>query len=371
MARAMFRDYKRLVRGANQFMAMLRCDCINGYGLGKKRVQGKEKDELAITVFVNKKLSLRRLPLVNRIPETLRIPDDRAPGGVLEFITDVQEARFNSLEYISKMRPAKSGVSIGHVDITAGTLGGLVRDVETGRVVILSNNHVLANSNEASIGDSILQPGPHDGGVDPDDQIATLTRFVPIDFSEGVENRVDGAIAAPISASDVLWNTIDIGPETPSDTRNVADADIGRFVHKTGRTTEHTQGFIQAVFATIQVKYDLFQKATFVDQIVASQSPAEEPLSEGGDSGSLVYDAENKCIGLLFAGSEASEQEPARTIINPIVYVLRELNIELLSAGDHPSAVGKKKAPGRKKKKKKKKGVARRRVAKKPRRRAR
>lgn len=337
MARASFRDYKRLVRGANQFLQMLRCDCINGYAIARKRTGAKTLDDLAVTVFVNKKLSLRRLPIANRIPEVLRIPDDRAAGGVLEFITDVQEARFNSLEYTAKMRPARSGISIGHVDITAGTLGGLVRNKESGNVVILSNNHVMANSNQAAIGDSILQPGPADGGVDPDDQIAELTRFVEIDFEEGAENHVDGSIATPVNPTDVLWNVVDIGPEVPSVSRNLEEADLGIFVKKTGRTTEHTQGFVQALFATVQVKYDLFQKATFVDQIIISQPSSEEDFSNGGDSGSLIYDSDNKCIGLLFAGSEGSEEEAATTIANPISAVLRELNIEFLSPGDHPA----------------------------------
>ena len=136
----------------------------------------------------------------------------------------------------------------------------------------------------------------------------------------------------------MLWNTLDIGPEVPREKRNLGDTDIGDFVKKSGRTTEHTQGFVQAVFATVQVKYDLFQKATFIDQIICSQSPAEEDFSAPGDSGSLVYDSQNRCVGLLFAGSEAAEGEPARTIVNPIGAVLRELNISLLAAGDHPSA---------------------------------
>jgi hypothetical protein len=339
MAKAQFRDYVRLVRGANQFFRMLQCDCINGYAVGRKRKDGEiKKDELAITVFVNKKMSLRRLPISNRIPQTLRIPDDRAKGGVLEFITDVQEARFASLEYTSEMRPAPSGISIGHVDITAGTLGGLVRDKDSGKVVILSNNHVLANANLGGVGDAILQPGPYDGGVDPANRIAELTRFVEIDFAEGAENRVDGAIATPLDPNDVLWNVQDIGPELPLTSRNLGDSDLGLFVQKTGRTTEHTQGFVQSVYATVQVKYDLFQKATFVDQIIISQSPAEEDFSSGGDSGSLIYDSGNKCVGLLFAGSEGSATEPATTIANPMSAVMRELNIEFLSSGDHPSS---------------------------------
>jgi hypothetical protein len=297
--KAKYTDYVRMVRGFNTFTQLMNCDCINGYAVGRKYSGGQFTGDIAITVFVNKKMGLRRLPVSNRIPKTICVPSERR--GTIEFLTDVQEARFSSLEYTSRMRPAPSGISIGHVDITAGTLGGLVRDRENGNTVILSNNHVMADSNEASIGDSILQPGPHDGGADPADSIATLTRFVSIDFAGGAENRVDGAIATPLNPGDVTWNTVDIGPEMPRIRRVVGESDLGIFVKKTGRTTEHTQGFIQALFATVQVKYDLFNKATFVDQIIISQSPAEEDFSNGGDSGSLVYDFENRVIGLLFA----------------------------------------------------------------------
>ena len=344
MARASFLQYRQMLRGVNQFYQMLRCDCINGYAIGRKRVQGRSIGDLAITVFVNKKLSLRRLPLSNRIPQVIRLPDDRASGGVLEFVTDVQEARFQALEYTARQRPAPGGISIGHVAITAGTFGGLVRDKESGAVVILSNNHVLANSNDAGAGDSILQPGPHDGGVDPADRIATLTRFVRINFTPGAENRVDGAIATPIDPvrAQVIWNTRDIGAETPTAIRQLDDGDLGLPVQKTGRTTEHTEGFVHSLFASVQVKYDMFRKGTFVDQIVVSQSSPGESFSNGGDSGSLVYDSHNHCIGLLFGGSEASATEPATTIVNPIQHVLRELNIELLPSKAFPSAV-----PGR------------------------
>lgn len=273
MARATFLQYRQLVRGANQFYRLLRCDCINGYAVGRKRVARKPIGDLAITVFVNKKLSLRRLPLASRIPQVIRLPDDRASGGVLEFITDVQEARFQSLEYTARQRPSPSGISIGHVAVSAGTLGGLVRDKESSAVAILSNNHVLANSNDASPGDAILQPGAHDG----------------------------------------------------------------LSVQQTRRTTEHTVGFVDALSATVQVKYDLFQKATFIDQIVVSQSRTDPPFSNGGDSGSLIYDMDARCVGLLFAGSEASGDEPSKTIANPIQHVLRELHVELLTPQSFPS----------------------------------
>ncbi len=72
-------------------------------------------------------------------------------------------------------RPVPLGVSTGHPDITAGTIGARVRDA-AGNVYALSNNHVYANQNNASVGDSALQPGPADGGseTDPDHKIGQL-----------------------------------------------------------------------------------------------------------------------------------------------------------------------------------------------------
>ena len=55
-------------------------------------------------------------------------------------------------------RPVPIGVSIGHPAVTAGTLGARVKSGST--VYILNNNHVIANENDASIGDAVLQPDP-------------------------------------------------------------------------------------------------------------------------------------------------------------------------------------------------------------------
>lgn len=41
MARANFLQYRQLIRGANQFYQLLRCDCVNGYAIGRKRVGGE------------------------------------------------------------------------------------------------------------------------------------------------------------------------------------------------------------------------------------------------------------------------------------------------------------------------------------------
>ena len=339
MARASLRQSREFVHGPNPFYQLLRSDSINGFAVGRKVVQGRATGDLAITVFVSKKLPLRRLSLAQRIPQVLRVPDHQAADGALEFVTDVQQASFYALSYTARERPARSGISIGHPAVTAGTLGGLVRDRETGAVAILSNNHVLANSNGAAVGDAILQPGAADGGTDPDDRIATLARFVEISLAADGENRVDGAIATPLApaTSQVDWNTRDIGAETPERKRSVEDADLGLAVQKAGRTTEHTEGFVHSLFAAVRVAYGSSGSAVFVNQIIASQAEGASRFSDGGDSGSLVYDGDQRCIGLLFAGGDAADGNPATTIINPIDHVLRELNIALLEPGEFPS----------------------------------
>src|SRR5437016_14534636 len=96
-----------------------------------------------------------------------------------------------------RARPAPPRYSVGHPSITAGTIGARVRDA-LGHVYILSNNHVLANSNGASIGDPEYQPGPFDGGTSAD-QIATLTDFQTINFT-GVNNTIHAATALPSRA---------------------------------------------------------------------------------------------------------------------------------------------------------------------------
>ena len=105
-------------------------------------------------------------------------------------------------------RPVPIGVSTGHPDITAGTLGARVID-GNGNVYALSNNHVYANVNDAGIGDNALQPGTVDGGIDPDDAIGTLFDYERIDFSLFGANTMDAAI--------VLTTPGEVGTATPAD----------------------------------------------------------------------------------------------------------------------------------------------------------
>lgn len=235
-------------------------------------------------------------------------------------------------------RPVPIGVSTGHPDITAGTVGARVTNGTD--VFALSNNHVYANSNNAVLGDNALQPGAFDGGVNPADSIGTLYSFEPIKFNPAACdvtlgaadpdcNTMDAAIA--LSSAAMLHNaTLPDGYGAPS--AQTASAFVGQQVKKYGRTTSLTSGQVAEINVAVDVCYEaLFnfcvKSARFVDQVAISPGS----FSAGGDSGSLIVtQIDNRPVGLLFAGSRT------RTIANPIGPVLSRFNVTI--DGSAPAA---------------------------------
>ncbi len=240
-----------------------------------------------------------------------------------------------------RQRPAPLGYSVGHPAITAGTIGARVRDA-LGHVYILSNNHVLANSNGANIGDPEYQPGPFDGGTSAD-QIATLSDFQVISFAANGSNTIDAAIA--LSTSEVLDNATpaDAGYGMPS-SQIYGDADGDGFfddrnallnlnVQKYGRTTRLTHGQITGVNATVTICYAVSgftctKTARYVDQLIISPGT----FSAGGDSGSLIVtdDGNANPVALLFAGSSSV------TIANRIDLVLNRFGVTIDGSSPAP-----------------------------------
>ena len=213
-------------------------------------------------------------------------------------------------------RPVPIGVSTGHPTITAGTIGARVTNGFM--VYALSNNHVYAAENLANIDDPVIQPGTFDGGSSPDDNIGTLTAYVPINFIGG-NNLVDAAIA--------FSNLGELGNATPSDGYGTPKSGIGvaarvnQKVMKYGRTTGLTQGRVDAIHAIVNVGYGS-GTALFVDQIIIRPGS----FSAGGDSGSLIVSngrgsEKRQPVGLLFAGSTFI------TVANPIDAVLEAFGV--------------------------------------------
>lgn len=303
-------------------------------GIGYKQVGGEKTDTLCVVCSVSRKLPRAALAPGELVPESLAgIPTDVLETGIVR-----------ALAPTDRHRPAPGGVSIGHRAITAGTLGCVVR--RNGERLILSNNHVLANSNDAAAGDAILQPGPHDGGRFPEDLLATLQDFVPIRFAgdpsdcqvagavvglwNGLaealerqtrlravqagfpENLVDAAIARPVDDAELSDDILEIGK-----IEGLAEGELGMALQKSGRTTGLTRGRIEQIDVTANVQYGAGRIARFSDQLLAGA------MSQGGDSGSAVLDDRKRLVGLLFAGSETT------TIINRIQNVFAALELDL------------------------------------------
>lgn len=120
---------------------LLKLENVVGLGLGYKIIQGRTTNKPAIIVLVKEKIADEKSLGRNVIPKIL----SDTPTDVIE----VGEVKLLAAR-IEKARPAKPGMSIGHYRITAGTFGALVRDQKTGDLLILSNNHVLANATDGS-----------------------------------------------------------------------------------------------------------------------------------------------------------------------------------------------------------------------------
>lgn len=305
---------------------------------GKKVVGGVETERMSIRVGVTEKLPLNQLKTEDIVPKKIT----QLPFFWRRIETDVfPTPKIDALEVDrkSKIRPAPGGCSIGHPRVTAGTLGMVVK--KGGLPHILSNNHVLANCNDAVLGDQTWQPGRHDGGTEKD-TIGHLAEFVPIYFIDdsncpianaivrgfnrlaeffkrktrlpnpvsSLVNKVDCAISRPLFDEDISQEILEI--EIPV---GFGESKVGDKVKKSGRTTGLTEGDVIATDGMANVNYGE-KVAVFEDQIITSA------MSEGGDSGSAVLNEPNQVVGLLFAGSISL------TIINKIANVIASLRLD-------------------------------------------
>lgn len=247
-----------------------------------------------------------------------------------EPVNVIRTGIIDAFSHRHRERPAPCGISVGHVKVTAGTLGALARGrsgERVNRLLMLSNNHVLANANDARVGESIIQPGSYDGGRDPADRIAILERWVPVDFSPAGVNFVDCATGwcwpdrvrkefIYRSGSGFAYFRVGSAPVA---------AHVGMSVGKSGRTTQLTSGRVIDVNASLRVNFGGGRFANYRDQIAIRGLNGD--FSAPGDSGSLIWtwNPARNPVGLLFAGGGGV------TFGNKIARVLAALDITLVT----------------------------------------
>lgn len=293
-------------------------DGINAFGLAERMTEGQLLDEVALKVYVERKLP--RSKISDPVPEMVSI------DGLPHVPTDVEEiGRIELHGNRERLRPAPPGYSIGRgTDIGSTSTFGLVvrKRGKTSPVYLLSNSHAIADSGMATKGESIIQPGADDSGKPPDDTIAKLTQWVPYVFSTaGFSNLVDAAIAElepGIATAAIAQLGIPTGI--------CADPERGMVVQKMGRTSTLSIAKVKDIHLRIPIDYPTtggkVARVGFSDQMLTSF------YSAPGDSGSAVLDMQSQVVGLHFAGS------PLIGVSNKITNVLAALDLELVTTGD-------------------------------------
>jgi hypothetical protein len=277
---------------------------------GVAPVAGKKQDfRLAVRIFRGQES--RAAPLLKRI-----------------------EKRRDETEVITGVRYAprltiRAGGSCGHYDLDgSGTLGGFVEDDDA--YYILSNNHVLADSDNAFVGDPVLQPGP--GDIRSRYRvIGELARWIPLRTRR--RDGVDAAIASLADSVDYFepWYYRGIGETVPKPiTNRLAVTNVV----KRGRTTHVTRGVVSAYeLDGVAIDYGTRRTpkvVTFDDQLEFIGTPPSRPFSQPGDSGSFIFDADTRRpYALLYAGGP-DDDGIDRTIGHFMPDVLSSLGVRMV-----------------------------------------
>lgn len=198
------------------------------------------------------------------------------------------------------------GDKVKHINLSGyGTLGGFVYDLYSTYLLAISNNHVLANSNSAQIGDDLVN-------LTYSHIFGTLHRFVPL-RQPPVVNTVDVAVGLIYKGQRLKW--------TPRKPLKSGKGIIGMHVYKYGARTGYTEGVIMATNVAARIDYPNlgplnFRKCLRIEGI-------DGPFSLPGDSGSLVISKSGVVVGLLFAG----EKDGVYSLANPFSYVEEQLGV--------------------------------------------
>jgi hypothetical protein len=233
------------------------------------------------------------------------------------------------------------------VDCCSGTLGSLVKD-DSGREYLLSNNHVLARSDHASVGDTIVQPGLIDNNCTPNGDgpgtvpVGALTAWLPL---HSAQTNADAAIAQVASHTvDTSGSILELGPRLPDGTLASAppgisstngkgeNATLQLRVAKSGRTTGLTCGRVTTLDLDVAVDYyrDCAETKPYLTKTFTGQfAVSGERFSDAGDSGALMVDSANaEPVGLFFAGGIDGDGV-SHAIANPARDVLQELSDQI------------------------------------------
>lgn len=277
---------------------------VSSVGIGYRVKDGEQSGELALQFTVDRKVEPERLDELDTemLPESVVVDGVEVPTDVLERSYTPQFRIVAEVEDpVRKKRldPVAPGVSVGHVGVSAGTLGCIVFDRHDGTPYILSNWHVLQGA-RGELGEDVVQPGPHDDNRVQRNRLGALKRsHLGVAGDCAVATIEDRAFLPEIFGLDVV-------------PQELGEPELGDKVVKSGRTTDITHGVVRRVDTLVSLDYGGSVGQQIVGGFEIGLDPDHLPdngeISMGGDSGSVWMFKEpggrtsTVLAGLHFAG---------------------------------------------------------------------
>ncbi len=286
---------------------------ITSVGIGYKSIAGKPTQQLAVQFSVAQKVAPESVQSVSArsIPKLIDFQGQSIPTDVVQRSFAPGYIVIQSLEKSERKTrrdPVLPGISVANARTTAGTLGALVRDRQSGETVILSNWHVLHTA-KGFIGDDIVQPGPYDDNRVSANRVGQLLRS-------------HLGIAGDCAIASIEGRRVDphmFGLDSGAYVGRIGKPVLGDSVVKSGRTTDVTYGIVTRIDMVTRMTYE-----GGVTENIGGFEIGPDPkhpavgneISKGGDSGAVWLGLDpkgkptNVMLGLHYGGdAEESDGE--------------------------------------------------------------
>jgi hypothetical protein len=300
-------------------------------------VRGVSAEDEQVVVLVEEKLPEDEIKSGKLARERIDADTDVVEVNDVSALGNDVRARLESPR--RRYRPVRPGVSEMNASGGAATAGFMARvtdpsaaeiglNADAGQVVRVSNQHVYGRSENAEVGEPIVQPSPIDGDSD-----GTVGEYVGGSLLE--DGSPADAAARSVSESERrsqrAYLPHGVGPMQAGGSVMRGDS-----VQKTGRTTGLTDGRVTATNATVDVSYgDAHENVRRRDVLVTTAQ------SKGGDSGApLLTNPDSgrpSLIGHVFSGSQRV------SIADKLGNIEEQLGVTALAAperGDMPNEPG-------------------------------
>jgi hypothetical protein len=277
-------------------------------GVGLKQIGTEYTDQIAICVQVQHK---------KPVDDVAR--DELVPPEFGSYVTDVVELRPVLADDNAPYDPLRGGIQIsrnsddGVIAPPSGTLGAIVNNRGTGKAQALTNAHVVKQS-----GRTVFQPGQAQPTASVIGTVGALQWTPNYPYPYYLDCAVvdlDDSLNPPETSVQDIGPVQGVATQLPM---------LGEVVKKRGMRTSRTDGFVVAIMNTGTAPvYDQF--------LISGAVPFVSVWAGKGDSGSVVLNASDEVIGLLFAihDPDLGVDIGSRGMAMPIYAVQEALQVDI------------------------------------------